>query len=186
VKNDATAPAVRSVAFIRGVMVGRQGLTRDVLLRAFRDAGADEPVSHLATGNVSFGYAGSTVALQRSLEEAIASIVGHREPVFVRSVAALRREIAKDPFADPPFDDVYERCVSFIDVSAKALALPMTSPRGDAVVFAARSREVFSVTRKVDGRPGSPMLLIERALGRRVSTRNWNTIERIVRKHESS
>jgi hypothetical protein len=40
----------------------------------------------------------------------------------------------------------------------------MTTPRRDAVVFATGAREVFS---------------------RPVTTRNWNTIERIVRKHDA-
>lgn len=164
-------------------MVGRQGLTRDALLRVFVDAGADEPVSHLTTGNVSFGYDGSTRGFQRDVEAGIANILGRREPVFIRSIAALRRAVAKNPFADPPFADVFERCVSFTDVSAKSLELPMTTPRGDAVVFAADARAVFSVTRQVDGRPGNPVRLIERALGRPVTTRNWNTVERILRKH---
>ena len=104
---------------------------------------------------------------------------------FLRSLAALRREVGKAPFADPPFADVFERCVSFTDTSANGLVLPMSTSRRDAVVFAARAREVFSVTRRIDGRPGNPVRLIERALGRPVTTRNWNTIEHIVRKHES-
>jgi uncharacterized protein (DUF1697 family) len=167
------------------VMVGRQGLTRDTLLGVFCDAGADEPVSHLTTGNVSFGCVGSSRALQKAVEQGIAGVLGRREPVFIRSIATLRRAIAQDPFADPPFADVYERCVTFTDVSATSLVLPMTTPRRDAMVFAAGAREVFSVTRQVDGRPGNPVRLIERALGRPVTTRNWNTIERIVRKHDS-
>jgi uncharacterized protein (DUF1697 family) len=174
----------RSVAFIRAVMVGRQGLTRAALLDVFRDAGADDPVSHLTTGNVSFGHSGSTRALQQSVESGIARILGRHEPVFVRSIAALRREVARDPFADPPFDDIYERCVTFTDVPTQSLVLPMTTPRGDAVVFAIGARAVFSVTRQIDGRPGNPVRLIERALGRPVTTRNWNTVERIVRKHD--
>src|ERR1700722_16254740 len=136
---------VRSVAFIRHVMVGRQGLTRDVLLRIFLDAGADEPVSHLATGNVSFGLAEHPRRLQTAVEQGIERVTGHREPVFIRTIAELRRQIARRPLADPPIDDVYERCVTFTAHPVKGLTLPMTNGRGDAVVFAVNGREIYSV-----------------------------------------
>jgi len=166
-------------------MVGRQGLTRDALVGAFRAAGADDPVSHLATGNVSFSFPGRTRALQLRVEDAIGEIIGRHEPVFIRTLGALQRGIAAEPFSGLPYDDVCERCVSFADASPEGLLLPMTTPRGDAVVFGAGAREVFSVTRRIDGRVGNPVRLIERALGRRVTTRNWNTVERIVRLHET-
>ena len=127
-------------------MVGRRGLTRDELLRVFRDAGADDPVSHLATGNVSFAYNGPVAPLRERVEAGVAGVLGTREPVFIRTLAALRLEVATDPFAKPPFADVFERCVSFTDVSTAGLELPMTTPRGDAVVFSARAREVFSLS----------------------------------------
>jgi uncharacterized protein (DUF1697 family) len=177
---------VRSVAFIRNVMVGRQGLTRDVLLRIFLDAGAHEPVSHLATGNVSFDLAEHPRQLQAAVEQGIERVTGHGEPVFIRTIAELRRQIARDPFADPPIDDVYERCVTFTAQPVKRLTLPMTNPRGDAVVFAVNGREVYSVTRLLNGRAGTPSKLLERALGRPFSNRNWNTVERIVRKHDAA
>ncbi len=185
------APA-RSVAFIRAVMVGRQGLTRDALLRVFEAAGALDPVSHLATGNVSFGLPGGGAellgALQAAVERDIAAITGRPKPVFIRSVAALRKLVVAQPFAQPPIPaaDIYERCVSFTDCSTHRLDLPLTTARADAVVFAAQGRQVYAVTRQLDGRPGNPVLLIERALGRPVTTRNWNTVELVVAKNTST
>jgi uncharacterized protein (DUF1697 family) len=177
--------AGRSVAFIRNVMVGRQGLTREVLVRVFLDAGAHDPVSHLVTGNVSFGVSGTDAReLRASVEQRIAAVIGRREPVFIRTVAALRKAVARAPFADAPLDDVFERCVSFADTSVRGVALPMSTPNGDAIVFATGGRELFSVTQRRNGRAGNPVRMIERALGRPVTTRNWNTIERIVRGHD--
>jgi uncharacterized protein (DUF1697 family) len=173
----------RSVAFVRNIMVGRQGLTRELLIHLFLDAGADTPVSHLTTGNVSFGLTGSAAELRESVERDLAHILGRPEPVFIRTLASLRRAVAREPFADPPIRDVYERCVTFTDEPVKGLELPMTTPRGDAVVFAVNGRELYSVTRFLDGRAGTPSRLLERVLPRPFSNRNWNTVERIVRKH---
>ena len=53
-------------------MVGRAGLSADVLLRAVEHAGGEAPRNHLATGNVSFSASpGGLDAITAQLEEAI-------------------------------------------------------------------------------------------------------------------
>ncbi|MEZ5298123.1 MAG: DUF1697 domain-containing protein [Ilumatobacteraceae bacterium] len=42
------------VAFVRAVMIGREGLHRPVLLDMFERAGGSEATSYISTGNVSF------------------------------------------------------------------------------------------------------------------------------------
>jgi len=49
-------------------MVGRNGLTSDVLVGLFADAGLDSPVSHLATGNISFGQSRVSTDLCERIE----------------------------------------------------------------------------------------------------------------------
>ena len=71
-------------------MVGRSGLSRDVLLGAFGDAGGTDPVSFLATGNVSFDAKEADLddVLNR-VEMTIAEVILRREPVFVRRLSHL-------------------------------------------------------------------------------------------------
>ena len=64
---------------------------------------------------------------------------------------------------------------------AVSLSLPIETERGDTVLFARQSDDVLSITRLVGGHPGQPGKYLETATGLRVTTRNWNTIERIVR-----
>jgi uncharacterized protein (DUF1697 family) len=176
--------ASRHVAFIRNVMVGRANLHRDVLLRIFADAGAVEPRSHFATGNVSFGWDGSDLdGLVASAQDGIAATMGRFEPVFVRRVAALRDAVQREPFRITPIGDVGHRCVTFTE-SAGHLALPLVSPREDAYIFDRRGTDFMSVTRLVGGRGGNVNRMIEKALACASTTRNWNTVERIVALHE--
>lgn len=174
------------IGFVRNVMVGRQGLTRDVLITAFLDAGAEQPTSHLTTGNVAFTSTGSPEAIGRQVQDALAQVLGRSEPVFLRSVETLRRQMAAHPFSQSPFADVHERCVSFTTSPIDGLDLPLTTARGDAVAFdvdrITGAADVYSVTRLVGGRPGTIGGVLERTLGRPVTTRNWNTIERITAK----
>lgn len=164
-------------------MVGREGLAADVLRRTVEHAGGDSPRSHLATGNVTFSAPPDRLdAIIAGLEEAIASVIGRREDVFVRSVDSLAIAVGSEPFAHVMAADVYERCVTFFRTDVPlTLAIPMQSERGDAVLFASAPGQVLSITRLVGGRPGQPGRVVESALGVRATTRNWNTIERIVR-----
>ena len=162
-------------------MVGRNGLTRDVLVKIFADAGLDRPVSHLATGNISFGTAQVTTAFSERIEQGIAAVIGRTEPVFIRSIDQLRECVKDDPFRNPPFEDVHERCVSFTQGSTAGLELPLATARGDATAFAVQGSDIYSATRLVGGRPGTMGRVLERTLGNPVTTRNWNTIELIVR-----
>jgi uncharacterized protein (DUF1697 family) len=182
--SDAVAPvSPRFAAFVRNIMVGRNGLSADVLRQIVRDAGGREPRSHLATGNLTFtAPAGSLEEIRTSIEDSIESVLGRREDVFIRTIASLAAAVRADPFAAAMVDDVYERCVTFLsDGPPIALTLPVQTPRGDAVLFGRQGEDVLSVTRLVAGRPGQPGKYLEGVGGIRVTTRNWNTIERIAR-----
>ena len=162
-------------------MVGRRGLTRDVLLEAFADCGVSNARSFLATGNVAFTSDGPASQLSRTLALAIAGVTEINEPVFIRSVSELERLHAGDPFALAPPGGFHERCVTFLQSSPRSKpALPIRSQRGDVEIFSISSRNAFSVTRLVGGRPGQPGRILERRLDLPVTTRNWNTVERIL------
>jgi uncharacterized protein (DUF1697 family) len=166
-------------------MIGRAGLHRDVLLQIFVDAGVIAPRSHLATGNVSFDWDARPIKdLIDATQVGIARTMGRSEPVFIRSVSELRASVDSLPFRITPIHDVGHRCVTFTETSASNLELPMVSPRHDAYIFACDGRDIMSVTRLVGGRGGNVNRMIEKALSCVATTRNWNTIERIVKLHE--
>jgi len=164
-------------------MVGRNGLTADVLCQMVAAAGGLEPRSHLATGNLTFtASASSLLSIATGIEDSIEAVLGRREDVLVRPVEALATAVRSDPFAAIVDDHVYERCVSFLpDGPPVDLRLPIETRRGDSVLFGRLSADVLSITRLVGGRPGQPGKYLETTTGLRVTTRNWNTIERIVR-----
>lgn len=171
------------VAFVRAVMIGREGLHRDVLLAMFERAGATNAKSHLATGNVSFTLeAGRVDAVVDQVESALEGLIGRPTPLFVRLLDDLVELVDADPFAGEPFDDVYARLVTFFRTSVPAsLALPLVAPNGDWAVFAAGSGEVFSVTRAWPTRqPQDPGGVIQRLAGEPATTRALGTLERIV------
>jgi uncharacterized protein (DUF1697 family) len=176
------------VAFLRNVMVGRSGLTREALVGAFRDCGASSAESFLATGNIVF-EAGALSA--RSITDCALSRLdaahGLQEPAFVRSIASLRSLKASAPFASLAIGDIHERTITFFDELGTPLpALPLRSKRGDCEVFSLTEREALGVTWLIDGRTGNPGKLIEDLGSTRVTTRNWNTIERLLSRYDAA
>ena len=173
------------VAFFRNVMVGRAGLTQEAIVCAFRDCGADSVESFLATGNIVFG---SDALSARSIADCAAirleNAFGLREPVFVRSLEHLRSMQVSAPFSTAPDGDIHERTITFFDDLVRPLpGLPLRSKRGDCQVFMLGDREAFGVTWLIDGRTGNPGKLIEDLGSTRVTTRNWKTIERLLRRY---
>jgi len=170
------------VAFVRAVMVGRDGLHREVLLDAFTQASAVDPVSYITTGNISFRAPAAAVGdIQDAVEARLQESGGRRTEVFIRTQAELEAIGRSDPFRAAPLRGDFERTVTLLPAAPPHdLRLPITSPAGDVVVFAAGPRELFTAAAKVDGLSRGPGGTIERALGRRVTSRVWSTIERIL------
>ncbi len=164
-------------------MVGRNGLTRAVLVRAFEDAGGADVASVLATGNIVF-TAGDAESVAAAAADLLRASTGLSEPIFVRSFADLQRIYVADPFAAAPTDNVYEQCVSFAAGELFGVGpLPIESGRRDVCIFRVAGREAYSVTRLIAGRCGTAGPVVERRAGQPVTTRNWRTIRRLIEKH---
>jgi uncharacterized protein (DUF1697 family) len=116
--------------------------------------------------------------------ERLHAACGLVEPVFVRRVDRLAAVVATDPFAAIDRADVYECCVSFLPARCRFPAeLPAMSRRGDVRILHRTASEVFSVSLKLGQSPGSPNAFLEKQLGRPTTTRAWNTVVRLVRRH---
>jgi uncharacterized protein (DUF1697 family) len=174
------------VAFFRNVMVGRSGLTQEALVCAFRDCGASSVESFLATGNIVFESGTlSARAIADCAKIRLEDAFGLREPIFVRSLERLRSLQASAPFSTAPGGDIHERTVTFFDELVRPLPdLPLQSKRGDCQVFMAGDREAFGVTWLIGGRTCNPGTLIEDVGSTPVTTRNWKTIERLLRRYD--
>lgn len=178
-----TDAATRFVGFVRAVMVGREGLHRQVLIDAFEQAGATGVRSHLATGNVSFHAERDRVdAIRVDVEAALAALLRRVTPVITRSQGELEALVASDPFRDQPYERPRDLAVLFFagDVPG-TLTVPFDYSES-TTVFGKNRREAFiATTDRADGRhPGSPMGVIERQTGQLVTARAWSTVLKVT------
>jgi uncharacterized protein (DUF1697 family) len=187
---------VKFAAFFRNLNLGRPPApTRTVLEAAFAAAGAGHPCSFLTNGTVVF-EAGSPAKAARILKTAQATLRrdGFDEPAALRDVAGLAALVASDPLAGVALDDVYAPCATFlIGTPAEGVSLPSTNVKGDMRVGDVRVGDMrvlswhdgmlLSLTYKLGTSAGSPNAFVERTLDVPATTRVWNTVVRLVRKH---
>ena len=150
------------------------------LKAAFEAAGFTEVKTLLSSGNVVFGARTASVAsLQRKAEAAMLDRLGQAFLTIVRPVDALRAILASDPYKAFRLSPGSKRIVTFLrDAPARKLKLPIEFE--GARILAMRGGEVFSAYVR---NPKGPvfMTLIEKTLGKDVTTRTWETVTKAAR-----
>jgi uncharacterized protein (DUF1697 family) len=169
----------RYAALLRGVMPTNAKMP--ALKAAFESAGFTDVETVLASGNVIFSARTATEAfLERKAEAAMNERLGRSFPTIVRAVEDLQAIVAADPYADFPLPAGAKRVVTFLRASPKAkLSLPIELH--GAQILRVRGREIYSA---YVATPKGPvfMTLIEKTLGKDVTTRTWDTVVKLARR----
>ncbi|MEO7477482.1 MAG: DUF1697 domain-containing protein [Gemmatimonadales bacterium] len=168
----------RYAAFLRGV--SPMNARMPDLRQAFEAAGFTAVRTVLSSGNVVFDARRATeAALQRRAEAAMRERLGQAFLTFVRPVVALQAMLAADPYGPFRLGLSAKRIVTFLRTPpAAAIALPVE--RDGARLLVLDGRELFSA---YVPSPKGPvfMALIERTVGKEVTTRTWDSVARIAR-----
>ena len=150
------------------------------LKKAFESAGFTDVKTILASGNVVFNARdASETSLQRKAEAAMMQRLGDAFLTIVRPLDALREVLASDPYRAFRLDPAAKRIVTFLrEKPTSTLVLPIGL--GGARILTIKDREVFSA---YVPNPKGPvfMVLIEKTLGKEVTTRTWDTVAKVVR-----
>ncbi len=147
---------------------------------AFEAAGFTDVKTVLGSGNVVFSArAASEASLERRAEAAMTERLGRSFPTIVRAVEDLQAIVAADPYAAFPLPPGAKRVVTFLRAKPKTrLTLPIEVD--GAHILRVKGREVFSA---YVATPKGPvfMTLIEKTLGKEITTRTWDTVAKLAR-----
>ena len=167
-------------AFLRGV--SPVVVTMAELKRAFEAAGFSAVRTVLSSGNVVFSARPAAAAsLARRAEAAMTKELGRSFMTIVRPIDALLELIASDPYSSFRLRPGSKRIVTFLrERPSNRLAVPIELD--GARILAMKDGEVFSAY--VPGPKGAVfMRLIEKTLGKGVTTRTWETVTRVARRN---
>lgn len=150
------------------------------LKKALEIAGFTDVKTVLGSGNIVFSAPPTATAeLERQVEAAIEKHLGRTFLTHVRPVDALRKILAENPYASFRLKPGSKRIVTFLrgrPRSNPTLPIELDGAR----ILCRRGNEVFSVYLPNPRGPGF-MSLIEKTFGKDVTTRTWETVEKIAR-----
>lgn len=150
------------------------------LVRAFEAAGFSDVKTILGSGNVNFSCRASTPRkLQARAEASMTELLGRSFMTIVRELSELEAMIASDPYARFKLPAKSKRVVTFLrELPEKEPRLPVSL--GEARLHCVEGGAAFSSYVKSEEGPIF-MRLIEKTLGKQVSTRTWETVGKIVK-----
>ncbi|MDQ2682798.1 MAG: DUF1697 domain-containing protein [Chloroflexota bacterium] len=175
----------RYVALLRGINVGgHRKIQKDELTAIFSGCGFTDVKTLLASGNVIFATEESDEAsLTAAIESALEGTLGCRVDVMVRSIDYIREMVDRDPFTgyDIAGKKFYVTFLSQPPISVPT-DLPRALPDQNSIAVEVGEREIFTIALKgVDGRYGDFGKFANEVLGKQaVTTRNWNTVRKIL------
>jgi uncharacterized protein (DUF1697 family) len=140
--------------------------------------GHEDVATYLQSGNVVLRTAEPVAAVAAGLEAAIAERFGHPVSVIVRTHAELEAVAAASPF---PADDPKKLHVLFLREQPKAPAVAALDPqRSPGDEFRVSGGEIFLYYPEGSGRTRLTLDYFERRLGTAGTSRNWNTVLKLV------
>lgn len=172
-----------AIALIRGINVGgKHRLPMSTLRSLCEKLGWKDVATLLQSGNVVFRCAErALVGVARKLEEAVEVECGFRAGVVVRSHDEVRAMVAANPFASKRGLEPNKLLVMFLAAApdtgaSKALAALKAHP--EELVL--KGREHFMYYPDGVGQSKLPFTAVERALKVSGTTRNWNTVTKLL------
>jgi uncharacterized protein (DUF1697 family) len=176
-----TSPSSKNtyILFLRGINVGgNKKVPMADLKKLLLSLGFRNVKTYLASGNASFeAEKKPTVA---EIERQIEKTFGFSVDTVIRTLADLQKIRRSDPFADIDVTKQIRFYVTFLaDKPASSLAIPYMSPDKSFWIPATKT-EIYSVLDLAIATTPEAMNILEKSYGKKITTRNWNTILKII------
>ncbi|MDQ3193556.1 MAG: DUF1697 domain-containing protein [Bacteroidota bacterium] len=173
------------IAFLRGINVGgNRSVKMEELKKTFESSGFKNVKTVLASGNVIFETKQSnTTAISKKIEDDLKMDFGIEINVMIRSIEELKSLADADPFKGIDVTPETRLYVTFTSEKFKSkLKIPYETPDKNFKILRVTDNDVCSVlTLTPENKTVELMGIIEKEFGKKVTTRNWNTILRFLK-----
>ena len=169
------------VAFLRGINVGGNVLIKMTdLKKAFETAGFKKVKTILASGNVIFESENLNHDTLTEKIEAFLKKKWKREiTVFVRTIDELKKMAATQPFKGVNVTPEIRLYVTFLYEFSRGLKIPELP--ANVKITRMKDDAVFTVVQLTpDVNTPDAMASLNKALGPKITARNWNTVQKIL------
>jgi uncharacterized protein (DUF1697 family) len=170
----------RYVALLRGVNVGGVKLPMQDLRRVFHDLGHVDAVTYIQSGNVVFTCDADPARVGVEVEEQLAARLGLTVPVVLRSERELAGAIGANPFVERGVEASKLYMTFLASAPAPDRWARLEVPAGEPEEFSVGGTDIFLHYPDGYGRSKFHNGFIERRLGVAATTRNWNTVTKLL------
>lgn len=172
------------IAFLLGVNIGKRQVKMELLRSVMEKAGYRNVCTLIASGNLIFDTNQTDKEkLRLALEILFQETFGFEIPTILRTKEQIARLVLADPFKKISVSSETRLYVTFMGDTQKEtnLKLPYESPNKDFRILERRDDAICSVLTLSNGRGSvDAMNILEKEYGKNVTTRNWNTIEKLA------
>lgn len=182
----STSKAARYALLLRGVNVGtKNSLPMATLRGLLTRLGCTAVQTYVQSGNAVFDTTLSEAALTKAVEDALAAQMGRPIATTLRTLEELQSIVERNPFVAVATKPAY-LCVTFLShAPTKAEVAPLRAQSWEPERVEVIGRDIYSW--HPNGQARSPLAV---ALGKlrlrgAVTTRNWNTVQKLIELLES-
>lgn len=172
------------VAFLRGINVGGNKIVKMADLKKMLEAmGFTNVKTLLASGNIVFETPQKDVTvLTKVISAQLEKTFGFEIAVMLRSREEIQKLVDSAPFKNIAVTKETRLYVTFLsEKSTTGLKIPYSSPDGNFIIVRATATEVCSVlTISPRAQTTDLMKILEKEFGKNVTTRNWNTVLKLL------
>ena len=174
----------RYIAFLRGINVSGQKIIKmDALRRILSADGYQDVKTYIQSGNVLFSSEiQDTNLLILKIENLIEFFFGFHVDVVLRKYAEIESLVNSDFFKQVRAQEDKKIYITFLkDEYPQPIPVPMFSKNGDVEIIHRNNMDLFSISTLFKGNYGFPNSFIEKLTGIPATTRNPNTLEKILK-----
>ena len=168
------------IALLRGVNVGQNLLKMERLREICSQLGFNHVRTYVQSGNVVFQAGGTAANLRAAIERKLLGETRLPVTVLLRTPAELKSILSRNPFIKEKGIDTTRLHVTFLCEPAAADGLKKLGEiKAGADRFRAAGTEIYLHCPDGYGNTKLSNSAIEKALGQRATTRNWNTVNKL-------
>ena len=170
------------VAFLRGINVGGHHKVPMAELRIeMEKLNFENVVTLLNSGNIVFDAVDDdSESLEKTISEHLERTFGFPVPTIIRKSKTIYGLLDNNPFKDQILTKDMRLYVTFLRKETETdLILPWSSDDNSFKIIDINNKTILSVLDLSVSKTTKAMLALARSFGRDITTRNWNTIQRI-------
>ncbi len=171
----------RYALLLRGVNVGTKNSLPMAELRAMlTKVGCADVQTYVQSGNAVFGTKLGEAALTKAIESALGAYMGRPIATTLRTLEQMKAVVEGNPFSKVATKPAY-LCVTFLShAPAKTEVTPLHAQDWKPELFKVVGREIYTWHPNGQGRSRLAAALGKLPWRGAVTTRNWNTVLKLV------